>query len=105
LFSFAPARSSCKKFFWGISYGILIGLGFLASPVVKSLGVGPFGVDFGWPFAAIVLTAHAAFGAALVLLLRVMTSGPRHRSVVLESAAHREHAPPQACSFASRDRL
>jgi hypothetical protein len=60
---------------------------------------------FGWPFAAIVLTAHAAFGAALVLLLRVMTPGLRHRSVVLESAAHREHAPPQVRASASRSRL
>jgi hypothetical protein len=52
---------------WAIPYGAAIGLGFLASPVVQSLGVGLFGRDFGWHFAATVLTAHAAFGVALGL--------------------------------------
>jgi hypothetical protein len=32
--------------------------------------VGPFGRDFGWHFAATVLTADLAFGVALALLLR-----------------------------------
>lgn len=50
-------------------YGIAIGLGFLVSPVVQSLGVGLFGRDFGWPFAATVLTAHAAFGVTLGFLV------------------------------------
>jgi hypothetical protein len=44
-------------------------VGFLASPVVLALGVGPFGRDFGWHFAATVLTAHLAFGVAFALLL------------------------------------
>jgi hypothetical protein len=38
---------------------------------VQSLGVGLFGVDFGWRFAATVLTAHAAFGFALTFVLRM----------------------------------
>lgn len=59
---------------WTTAYGILIGLGFLASPVVQSLGVGLFGVDFGWHFAATVLTAHAAFGFVLSFLLRMSES-------------------------------
>lgn len=50
---------------WAIPYGIAIGLGFLVSPVVQSLGVGILGRDFGWHFAATVLSAHAAYGAAL----------------------------------------
>ena len=54
---------------WAISYGLLVGAGFLASPVVQSLGGGPFGLEFGWRFAATVLTAHAAFGFALSFLL------------------------------------
>ncbi len=58
---------------WGIGYGFLIGVGFLASPVVQSLGAGPFGAAFGWRFAATVLTAHAAFGAALFLALRAQS--------------------------------
>jgi hypothetical protein len=53
---------------WAVSYGLAVGLGFLASPVVQALGVGPFGRDFGWHFAATVLTAHAAFGVALAIL-------------------------------------
>ncbi len=52
-----------------ILYGIAIGVGFLVSPVVQSLGVGLFGRDFGWPFAATVLSAHIAFGATLGVLL------------------------------------
>ena len=56
---------------WTTAYGILVGIGFLASPVVQSLGVGLFGVDFGWHFAATVLTAHAAFGFALSFVLRM----------------------------------
>jgi hypothetical protein len=54
---------------WAILYGLAIGLGFLVSPVVQALGVGLFGKDFGWHFAATVLLAHAAFGSALALLL------------------------------------
>ncbi|MBI4907282.1 MAG: hypothetical protein HY820_26900 [Acidobacteria bacterium] len=55
---------------WAVAYGLLVGAGFLASPVVQSLGGGPFGIEFGWQFAATVLTAHTAFGFALLLLLR-----------------------------------
>ena len=54
---------------WAVPFGLLIGLGFLASPVVQSLGIGFFGKDFGWRFAATVLTAHAAYGTALGALL------------------------------------
>ena len=55
---------------WPMAYGVAIGVGFLVSPVVQSLGVGLFGREFGWQFAATVLTAHAAFGIALGALLR-----------------------------------
>jgi hypothetical protein len=54
---------------WAIPYAIAIGIGFLVSPVVQGLGVGVFGIDFGWHFAATVLLAHLAFGVALSLLL------------------------------------
>ena len=54
---------------WTIPFGLALGLGFLVSPVVQSLGVGLFGKDFGWHFAATVLTAHAAYGTALATLL------------------------------------
>jgi hypothetical protein len=55
---------------WAAIYGLAIGMGFLVSPVVQALGVGLFGRDFGWHFAATVLTAHAAFGIILGALLR-----------------------------------
>jgi hypothetical protein len=59
---------------WAFPYGLAVGLGFLVSPVVQALGVGLFGIDFGWHFAATVLTAHAAFGAALGTLLGLIRS-------------------------------
>jgi hypothetical protein len=62
----AKGRSS----WWAVPFGVAVGIGFLASPVVEALGVGPFGRDFGWRFAATVLTAHVAFGAALAVLAR-----------------------------------
>jgi len=55
---------------WAIPYGAAVGVGFLISPVVQGLGVGIFGVNFGWHFAATVLTAHFAFGAAMAAALR-----------------------------------
>jgi len=55
---------------WAVPYGAALGVGFLISPVVQGLGVGIFGVNFGWRFAATVLTAHLAFGAAIAVLLR-----------------------------------
>jgi hypothetical protein len=52
-----------------IPYGVAVGVGFLVSPVVQGLGVGLFGVNFGWHFAATVLAAHLAFGVAMASLL------------------------------------
>lgn len=60
-----------SKVWQGLLYGLLIGVGFMISPVVKSLGVGRFGVNFedGYQFALTVTIAHAAFGLALSFLL------------------------------------
>src|SRR6516225_11625049 len=55
---------------WAVPYGAAVGVGFLVSPVLQGLGVGIFGVNFGWHFAATALTAHLAFGAAMAVLLR-----------------------------------
>ena len=55
---------------WAVPYGVALGVGFLISPVVQGLGVGIFGVNFGWHFGATVLTAHLAFGAAMAGVLR-----------------------------------
>ena len=50
------------KIWAGTLYGILVGIGFMMSPVVVALGVGYFGVDFGWGFPVTVTIAHIAFG-------------------------------------------
>jgi len=65
---FALGRFGLSKW-WAIPYGVGIGIGFLISPVVQGLGVGLFGINFGWHFAATVLSAHLAFGAAMAWLL------------------------------------
>ena len=55
---------------WAVPYGAALGVGFLVSPVVQGLGVGIFGVNFGWHFDATVRTAHLAFGAAMAAALQ-----------------------------------
>ncbi|MDE3056729.1 MAG: hypothetical protein KGJ59_02060 [Bacteroidota bacterium] len=49
----------------GTVFGIIIGITFMMSPVVVALGVGTFGVDFGWGFPVTVTLAHIAFGTIL----------------------------------------
>lgn len=49
---------------WYIGYGVLVGVGFLASPVVTSMGIGSFGL--GMPSMPVsVVLAHVAYGWAL----------------------------------------
>lgn len=81
----ALGRSS----WWAVPYGTAVGLGFLASPVVVAIGVGPFGRDFGWHFAATVLTAHVLYGLALAALMRGRGAGDRLQ-------AHSMDEPPAA---------
>jgi len=50
---------------YGLIYGILIGIGFIMSPVVLALGIGHLGVDFGVGFPITVILAHVAFGLLL----------------------------------------
>jgi hypothetical protein len=52
----------------GVLYGFAVGIGFLLSPVVLSLGVGYFGLQFSVGFPITVLAAHLAFGLALGIL-------------------------------------
>lgn len=52
-------------------YGIALGVGFLLSPVVASLGVGFFGLEFSRGFPITVVAAHLAFGGALGVLARM----------------------------------
>ncbi len=68
LFSLVLGQS---KTWQGILYGLLIGIGFMASPVIKSLGIGLFGLEFknGYEFATTVTIAHIAYGFTLSLIL------------------------------------
>ena len=54
----------------GAIYGIIIGIGFMASPAALSLGVGLFGADFGWGFTFTVTLAHLLFGFLLGLVVQ-----------------------------------
>ena len=49
----------------GILYAILIATVFMMSPAVVAMGVGHFGVNFGWGFPLTVILAHLAFGSLL----------------------------------------
>lgn len=53
------------KFWLGIMYALLIGVGFMMSPAVVAMGVGHFGVNFGIGFPITVILAHLAFGSIL----------------------------------------
>jgi hypothetical protein len=59
----------------GALYGLLIGIGFMVSPVVKSLGVGYFGLQSSYGFPVTVTLAHLGFGLALGFLARYFLAG------------------------------
>jgi hypothetical protein len=52
---------TCRRWV-GAVYGVLLGLGFMLSPVVSALGVGFLGLEFSKGFPITVTLAHAAFG-------------------------------------------
>jgi hypothetical protein len=55
---------TCRRWV-GTVFGILLGFGFMFSPVVSALGVGFMGLEFSKGFPVTVTFAHAAFGLAL----------------------------------------
>jgi hypothetical protein len=55
---------TCRRWL-GAAFGILLGFGFMFSPVVSALGVGFMGLEFSKGFPVTVTLAHAAFGLAL----------------------------------------
>jgi hypothetical protein len=55
---------TCRRWV-GAIYGVLLGFGFMLSPVVSALGVGFLGLDFSKGFPVTVTLAHAAFGTVL----------------------------------------
>lgn len=48
-----------------IPYALVIGTIFMLSPVVRSLGIGSFGLEFSMGFPVVVYLAHLAFGLLL----------------------------------------
>ena len=54
---------------WAMIYGVLVGIGFLASPSVQAMGVGFFALNMP-AMIVTVLIAHVAYGLVLGLLLR-----------------------------------
>jgi hypothetical protein len=65
------------KIWQGLLYGVLIGIVFMITPVVKSLGIGLFGIEFkdGYQFATTVIISHAVFGLVLSFLLKKWNAG------------------------------
>ncbi len=58
-----------KSTLWAVGYGVLIGIGFLISPAVDSLGIGFMGTEM--PRMPITVTlAHLAYGVILGALCR-----------------------------------
>jgi hypothetical protein len=55
---------TCRRWV-GALYGVLLGVGFMFSPVVAALGVGFLGLEFSRGFPLTVTLAHAAFGGVL----------------------------------------
>lgn len=55
---------TCRRWV-GAIFGVLLGFGFMLSPVVSALGVGFLGLEFSKGFPLTVTAAHAAFGLAL----------------------------------------
>jgi hypothetical protein len=57
---------------WFIGYGVLVGVGFLASPAVTSMGIGSLGLAMP-SMPATVIAAHVVYGWALGVLYRRWT--------------------------------
>jgi hypothetical protein len=74
----------------GAIFGLTVGLGFLVSPVVVSLGVGYFGLQFSYGFPITVLLAHLAFGTALGVLSYWFLGPQPDRLISVLRAAHCE---------------
>ena len=74
IFSLLFGRSNTA---WGIVYGVVLGIGFMISPVTRALGIGAFGLQFndGYQFIITVTLAHIAFGALLGLIIHKMNKG------------------------------
>jgi len=65
------------KIWAGIVYAFFIGIGFMISPVTRTLGIGAFGFQFkdGYQFVTTVTLAHIAFGGILGWMIYKMNTG------------------------------
>lgn len=54
-----------KRIWAGLPYALAIAVGFMLSPVVRSLGVGYFGLQFSVGFPVVVFLAHIGYGLTL----------------------------------------
>jgi putative Mn2+ efflux pump MntP len=63
------------KLWYGLFYGLVIGIIFITSTVVKSLGIELFGVNFknGYEFAGTVVVI--IFGVTLLFFLKKWNTG------------------------------
>jgi hypothetical protein len=55
---------TCRRWV-GTVFGVILGFGFMFSPVITALGVGFLGLEFSRGFPLTVTVAHAAFGLVL----------------------------------------
>src|SRR6516162_9980065 len=90
---------TCRRWV-GAIYGVVLGFGFMLSPVVSALGVGFLGLEFSKGFPVTVTLAHAAFGGVLGWLtarwLGFEASPVRDAvEVCLISDAHKRHSARQ----------
>ncbi len=78
-------------------YGVAVGVGFMVSPVVTSLGIGKFGLEYSIGFPITVTLAHLAYGAALGFFAARFAG--QHPSPLLQSFRDLFAAPAAAsCS-------
>lgn len=73
-FALLAGGSPRRKGHWhgaalGLAFGLVIGTGFLASPVSRATGAGIFGSVMGAKYVITVYLAHAVFGALLGTLV------------------------------------
>ncbi|MCF8566595.1 hypothetical protein LLE49_17870 [Alicyclobacillus tolerans] len=59
-----------RKWWVGTIYGLILGTGFLLSPVVNAIGAGLFGTLVGPKFAVTVYLAHIVFGSLIGWLVQ-----------------------------------
>jgi hypothetical protein len=72
-----------------VAYGLAVGTGFMLSPVVATMGVGFFGLQFSIGFPVTVYLAHLAFGASLGFLAqRFLSAQPSTLIRALFATAH-----------------